>query len=218
MRWGLFFVAPLVACGSLVAVDDAGGADATVEACTSPSPFDCVDASFDVAPPPPPVVCPASPPTLGSSCTAPDYQDCEYGTQSYFCNQHFTCWFGQWQKNTSLSFLCGTDEACGTVVDGGACQSPGQACTSGDASVCVCSECGAGPPPPPGPDGASYVLRVWRCFAENAGCSPQRPSVGTTCDLPDGSACSYSHGGCCTGVFEKCVNGVWLGDPTEPCP
>ncbi len=215
MRWGLLFVAPLAACGTLAASDDAGdaSADATVEACASPSPFDCVDASsFEVAPPPPPVVCPTSPPTLGTPCTAPDYQDCEYGTQSFFCNQHFTCWSGQWQKDTSIPTLfCGTDEACSVVVDGGACQSPGQACSSGDASVCVCSECGGGPPAP-------GLNRYWYCFSPGAGCAVDRPNVGTTCDLPDGSACSYSHGGCCTGVYEWCTNGVWLGVETEPCP
>jgi hypothetical protein len=148
----------------------------------------------------------------------PDGEDCEYGTQSYFCNQHFTCVAGEWKKNLINSFFCGTDDACSSVVDGGVCHGPGQVCSNGDASICVCSECGAGPPPPPPPDGGSYANRAWRCFSPGVGCAVDRANVGSACDLPDGSACSYAQNGCCTGVEELCTDGVWIGLATEPCP
>jgi hypothetical protein len=200
------------------------GVDATVHTFDGGCDF-CFDDAFapDTAPPPepPPVLCPVSAPLAGASCNVPDYENCEYGSStSFFCNDIFKCVSGVWSTGEPN---CQPTQACDTAADGGGCTSPGQACAVPDSgTVCVCSECGGGPPPPPPPvpfgDGGTInPSGTWQCFDPGSGCSPDRANSGTACDLPDGSLCRFVGGGCCTGVFEQCVDGVWLGGPTTPC-
>ena len=224
-RWVLLvFVAacggpdPLLGFREIFDAVDAGEADVTVEddACF------CFDAAApDVGvPPPPPVLCPPTAPLAGEPCTVPPYENCEYGmTGSFFCDTHFLCLGGQWRSST---YSCDTPQSCDGIADGGACTSPGQSCGFADAdSVCVCSACGGGPPPPPPPPDAGMPPPTgpqWRCFTPPPECGVSRANSGTSCDLPDGSVCSFAGGGCCIGVVEQCSDGVWLGQPTEPCP
>jgi hypothetical protein len=192
----------LCACGALctcggLAIDDM---DASTDATMSDA---------DVSQP----VCPLAAPDAGASCaTAPDV-DCEYGdSTSFYCNQHYVCDDGQWLLDTRYESQCASQVDCATAVDGGACNNYEVCPLAG--SVCVCAVCGGGPPPPPGFEGGAPT---WRCFSPGLGCNPNRPDLGTTCDLPDGSACAYAGGTCCMGIAERCMNGVWLSVEGVEC-
>jgi hypothetical protein len=204
----LAVLAGTAACGGPRNEKDAGAGDATPsDACATP--FACVDAGtvLDAAPP---KVCPEAAPDAGAPCDYP-LEDCEYGdTTSFDCSLHLSC-SGSW--TVSSYGPCVTPEPCPASVPDGGCSSWGEACAYPDAGVtCVCTACGAGPPPPGGIHGA------WTCASPGPGCALVRPDDGTACDLPDGSVCAYTAGGCCTGAYSGCEHGVWMGEPKYVCP
>jgi hypothetical protein len=198
-----FACAILLACGQVIDAPDASDAapDTTLDACAF-----CFDAGLPEATPL--VVCPQVPPVLGASCDVPGFEDCEYGAKSYFCNAHFICQNGAWVKNFAVQTqICAPDDDCDAATSMGLCSALGQVCPGADGGLCVCTECGAGPPP-------DNPMKQWHCAAKSA-CDVVRPNGGTACN--GDASCGYP-GGCCYGVYEACVDGVWVSQATYPCP
>jgi hypothetical protein len=219
----------LVACGgsdpllSFVVTNAGEGVDATVRRDAGCDACSDVLFTLDGIPPPPPppqtpIPCPPLAPIAGGACNTPQDEDCEYGSStSWYCNDHYRCITGQWVFEPGN---CDPTEPCATITDGGTCQSPGQVCgDTSSGSMCLCvGGCGGGAHAKMPTTVEGGVNRgIWRCTTLTNGCTGARPRSGTTCDLPDGSVCTYG-AGCCAGVSEECSEGVWLAYQSPPCP
>ena len=162
--------------------------------------------------------CPATPPTAGSSC-APPNQVCEYGSSWWMeCNVVFRCDQGAWFQQSD-----GT--GCTWLDSGGACPATWDEAKSADAvapfcpfascvypqGFCGCGVgCGGGGAPKP-----MDLTGIFVCIEAGAACPEPRPLSGTPCDSD--ASCQYGWG-CGCGQYQQCVDGVWQGMQTPPCP
>lgn len=199
-----------VCCGETPAVapDDAGD-DATTDAFADPfadvsSPF--ADAADWDRPPcaafePP---CPASMPTLGTSCAGPA-AGCEYDTDAG-CIRSVGCANGSW-KLGSQDCTWPPAAACPAAPQDAmdaSCSEYGKRCDYPDASCGCASDAGA----------------VWQCWPKPAAC-PGRPRIGVPCgSVPVWCSdplvrCNPSNYVCACGQWEyKPFSG---GPPPPPC-
>ncbi len=154
-------------------------------------------------------VCPASPPTAGTSCTAFKGMDkCEYGTNpDPSCNQIFACPSGTWMDQ-STGTICPSQQNCpGQYSD----VQVGQDCSNNTLSCaypqgeCICTQ---------SPGGLVSQTPVWACFTPS-GCPEPRPDIGTACTT-QGTTCNY---GACSGGVELVCNGTsWQEALSGVCP
>jgi hypothetical protein len=163
--------------------------------------------------------CPASAPPIGSACTLPEPEQCEYGGSWWLgCNAILRCTQGAWQKAPPGQACTQQDaggacpatfaEASGTDAGLGMCPAPG--CQYPD-GYCECLVgCGGG--------GAIREPRIaghWYCAAATPQCPTPRPDLGTSCDSD--ASCQYGTAcGCGEELF--CTGGVWQGYSLPPCP
>ena len=160
----------------------------------------------------PPVLCPPTPPVVGSPCTSVN-EICEYGQS--------------WWLSCNPSVRCGPDHTWGAETKGSSCLGDAAACPPTYAAAleagincppadceypeghCTClGYCGG--PPPPGP-----TPNTFHCSPTPKGCPTLRPRLGTACTV-ENQKCNYDLG-CCGGTVLFCMGGVWLGGPTPPC-
>lgn len=195
---------------------DGAGADAGASGDAAACGF-CVDASSDVQL----SVCPSSPPTAGSTCTLAEGEECEYGSSWWLsCDLVLRCQGGTWQRSEPGGQCFGQDAggscpatwAEASAIDAGAgvvaCPAPDCQYPEG---YCEClAGCGGGGAPHP-----ELLMGRWYCTPATPECPSPRPDLGTACSSDAG--CQYGQP-CGCGQQLQCVDGVWQGYPTPPCP
>ncbi|HEY8038404.1 MAG TPA: hypothetical protein VIF15_01365 [Polyangiaceae bacterium] len=196
------------------ASDGGTGADDTGDEASLGCGFSC-DAGDERVPF---VVCAPTVPADGSACAVPG-EVCEYGTSWWLeCNVVVRCTGGAWQP------LYGGMQ-CPWLEGGGACPATwaeasaieaGTACAAADCQYpqgyCECGgACGGGGAPRP----PLYGL-AWTCAEASAECPSPRPRSGTPCGASDAS-CNYGWS-CGCGQSMQCVDGIWQGMASPPCP
>jgi hypothetical protein len=213
-------------CGgqtSSPASPDAAGAEASALDAPREAAPDVFEASLpdvhDAAPDVLLVVCPVSPPAVGSSCFVPD-QECEYGPSFFLdCNELLRCTQGSWTLQhgalpcsaLDAGLQCPATFAEASTEDAGIWPGNDQACQYPD-GYCECPGfCGGGQVRhPEAPFGCN-------CVAATSSCPSPRPLIGTACEDDSGTRCTYG-GVCCSGETLTCVQGVWTGFGNSPCP
>ncbi len=203
----------LVVCGCGGTVDgaaDAGSGSPQAEAgLDSPQSSDAYDAGASDAWGVPPdgaawsLVCPESPPALGSTCSQSTSIQCEYGDAWWnaACDTVVVCAGGHWSKlpmiagctsaPTPNSLACPSDPVSAA---GAACSSAGTGCYYDLGANCYCT---TGPFAPPD------ASAKWICVP-GSGCPLTRPRLGASCNSTS-AECVYN--GCVSS--EACVNGAW---------
>lgn len=163
------------------------------------------------------VVCPSTPPALGSPCSAIG-EECEYGSSWWLgCNLVLRCTASGWQQGPEPD--CPFPDAGGscpaTFVEANATDAGPFACPAAECQYpdgyCVCmSHCGGG--------GQWHLDLVgdWYCAQAVPECPSPRPDLGTSCTQP-GAGCIYGEM-CGCGLQLACVDGVWQGEETAVCP
>lgn len=168
------------------------------------------------------VVCPATAPAVGSACTLPEGEECEYGASWWLgCDVVVRCMQGVW-KVAGASQACLEQDAGGACpatfaeavgIDAGADMCPAPGCQYPD-GYCECLVgCGGG-----GQSGhprPQAVVGQWYCKAATPQCPSPRPDLGTSCDSD--ARCLYGME-CGCGAQLQCTEGVWQGFATFPCP
>jgi hypothetical protein len=155
--------------------------------------------------------CPASEPSLHTSCTAEGFR-CTYGASARpECHHAWVCSVGQWQMKNGSCLSPPADHCAFQSPPSGDCLQQGDVCIVGDATLCQCTSCAGGPcmAPP----------AQWLCDAPpaTAGCPAKVPNDGTACDQ-EGLACAYGHACSLSGAQVTCKDGNWRWDAPTPCP
>jgi hypothetical protein len=166
---------------------------------------------------------PGAPPPAGTPCSAPG-EKCEYGTSWWLdCNVVAECLDGVWKPAPS-----GPSCPFGDAGDaGGSCPATWNEASALDASAgCPASDCQY-------PQGACVCITgcmmggkspikngpiangVWTCAPSTADCPTPRPALGTACH--SSASCQYGSS-CGCGELVSCMEGVWQGEMTPPCP
>jgi hypothetical protein len=166
-----------------------------------------------------PGVCPDSPPTLGSECTAFIGPYCEYGNSpNPACNDAFKCSSGPpvWQKVPSTGTCPAPSATCPGSYPGvdnmqPKCSVDGLSCEYAQ-GFCVCTNDPGGLVTTGGP--------LWSCSSPGKDCPAKRPLLGSPCSGPGdsnepGPVCDY--GSCNGGVAEQCTGWYWKVVETA-CP
>jgi len=178
--------------------------------------FSC-DAADDVAL----RACPAAAPPIGSACSLPEQEQCEYGGSWWLgCNVLLRCTQGTWQAAPAEQW-CTEQDAGGTCpatfaeasrADAGIGMCPAPGCQYPD-GYCECLVgCGGGGAIKEKPE----IAGRWYCAAATPQCPTPRPDLGTGCGDSDAS-CQYGTPcGCGEQLF--CSGGVWQGFSLPPCP
>ncbi len=192
--------------------DATGASDGATEAAACD--FSC-DAGEDVAL----VACPGTAPSIGSACTLPEPEQCEYGGSWWLgCNLILRCTQGVWQAappgqgciQQDAGGVCPATFAEASGVDAGLGRCPAPGCQYPD-GYCECLVgCGGGGIEKP------QIAGHWYCAAATPQCPTPRPDLGTGCGESDAS-CQYGTAcGCGEQLF--CTDGVWQGFALPPCP
>lgn len=158
-------------------------------------------------------VCPATIPTIGSTCTQETVQ-CEYGKAwwNVSCDQVVQCDNGRWAGYQATFEPCTPEpgpnsSACpadfAAVQQGSACTDTSLSCQYSQ-GTCACQVPLGGPILLDGGGGS------WGCTPE-PGCPVPRPRLGSACSL-EGTTCTYEE--CAYG--QTCINGTWQSQP-EGC-
>ena len=168
-------------------------------------------------------LCPSTPPSPGSPCTA--FQVCEYGSSWWLeCNYVMRCQPTAQGSVWSLEFDGG---GCPWLDAGSPCPATWAEASSADAAptscpfvTCVYPEgfcgCGIGCGGGGGLPRPQDVTGIFTCIPTVPGCPEPRPLSGTACD--DASTyCNYGFA-CGCGQMEQCANGQWLAQQEPPCP
>ena len=208
--------APLTSPDGTANGADGANADAGASGDGAPCDF-CLDAASDV----PLSLCPSSPPAMGSACSRPDGEECEYGSSWWLgCNSVFVCRGGTWQPSP-VGGVCISQDAGGTCpaswaeanafdAGGGFGPCPAPDCQYPE-GYCEClAGCGGGGAPHP-----MLLMGRWYCSPATPECPSPRPDLGTACSSDAG--CMYGEP-CGCGQQLQCLDGVWQGYPLPPCP
>jgi hypothetical protein len=167
------------------------------------------------------VACPSSAPQVGSACSLPEAEECEYGGSWWLgCNFIVRCTQGVWQAAQAGQACVQQDaggtcpatwaEASGVGAGIGMCPAPGCQYPEG---YCECLVgCGGGGAIRPKPQIAGH----WYCAASTPQCPSPRPDLGTSCGDSD-AGCQYGTA-CGCGEQLYCTGGVWQGFALPPCP
>jgi hypothetical protein len=166
------------------------------------------------------VACPSSAPALGSACSLPEAEECEYGGSWWLgCNLVLRCTQGAW-KAAPAEQQCVQQDAGGScpatwaeasAVDAGIGMCPAPGCQYPE-GYCECLVgCGGG-----GAIREPQLAGHWYCAPSTPRCPSPRPDLGTSCGDSDAS-CQYGTAcGCGEQLF--CTGGVWQGFSLPPCP
>jgi len=152
------------------------------------------------------VTCPDEPPADGSSCS--EDISCTWGSHPEpQCRTRGSCSGGTWNVYEPPAYcgepLLGDDcpAAPGDIATGASC-SPGQlVCDYPTGDRCACSDCTV-EEPSCGPVG-DYT---WSCWSPPADCPTYYPNLGSVCDLPADTSCTYT----CASIATCSAEGVWM--------
>ncbi len=196
--------------------DATTGSDATPRC----EPFAC-----DAGAPVHHVVCPATPPSAGTSCSAVG-EDCEYGSSWWlWCNLVVQCTADAgWQPVSEhigggcaepdagdAGGTCPSTWAEATTMDAGSAMCPAVNCNYPEGSCACILGCGCA-----GQRQEMDLHGAWFCTPTPPGCPSPRPDLGTACTNA-GPGCTYGRT-CGCGIGVSCVDGVWQGELTTCCP